>query len=257
MICIGTCGYSYKEWVGPFYPEGTRDGNMLEYYASQFNFVEINSSFYHMPRLQLFDSIAKRTPDGFKTAVKLFQGFTHETAVDGKLAGNFSYSVQPLVESGKLVCLLAQFPYSFHYTPENMDRLKQIREWFRDVDVNVEFRNQNWIRQEVVALLKSENLGFVCVDEPNVKGLIKKVLLSTSNVSYLRLHGRNAAKWYGGEGSERYDYLYSEQELYEWLPGIRELEGNSQITVIAFNNHPKGKATANGKMLASLLQSTL
>lgn len=257
MICIGTCGYSYKEWVGPFYPAGTKDNSMLEYYAAHFNFVEINSSFYHMPRLQLFESIARRTPDSFKTAVKLFQGFTHEAASDDKLAEGFSYSIQPLVESGKLLCLLAQFPYSFHYTPENMDRLKKIREWFRDVNVNVEFRNQNWIRKDVIALLRSENLGFVCVDEPDVKGLIRKVLVTTSNVSYLRLHGRNAAKWYEGQGSERYDYLYSEEELFEWLPGIKELEENSQITVIAFNNHPKGRAVANGKMLAGLLQSAL
>lgn len=71
MIYIGTCGYSYKDWIGPFYPEGTKDASMLEYYAQYFDFVEINSSFYHMPRLQLFESIAKRTPDRFGAATIL------------------------------------------------------------------------------------------------------------------------------------------------------------------------------------------
>lgn len=253
MIYIGTCGYSYKDWIGPFYPEGTKDAGMLEYYAQHFDFVEINSSFYHMPRLQLFESIAKRTPDRFRTAVKLFQGFTHTDAASSELAGQFSYSLKPLAESGKLLCLLAQFPYSFHFNNENMDYLKKIREWFKDCAVSVEIRNQGWIRSEVISLLRNEDLGFVCVDEPRLKGLVGNVLASTSSISYLRLHGRNADKWYGGTGSERYDYLYNKEELELLVPKIRRLEGNSAVAVVAFNNHPIGKAVENAKQLIKLL----
>lgn len=86
MIYVGTCGYSYKDWIGPFYPEGTKDSQMLEHYSYCFNFAEINSSFYHMPKLQLFDSIVKRTPDNFKVAVKLFQSFTHFMPAKGAAA---------------------------------------------------------------------------------------------------------------------------------------------------------------------------
>ncbi len=257
MIYIGTCGYSYKDWVGPVYPEGTRSANMLEHYSSRFDFVEINSSFYHMPGLQLFESIVKRTPNRFKTAVKLFQGFTHTDAPDMKLADNFLYSIQPLIESGRLVCLLAQFPYSFHYTDRNLDRLKQLRQWFSGLQVNVEFRNNEWVRKDVVELLKKEDLGFVCVDEPKVRGLVGKVLVTTSQVSYLRMHGRNSAKWYGEEGLERYNYLYGRNELMEWLPGIMEFEKSSAITVIAFNNHPKGQAVENAGMIADILSQRL
>lgn len=253
MVYVGTCGYSYKEWIGPFYPEGTKDSHMLDYYSGAFNFVEINSSFYHMPRLQLFESISKRTPGSFKAAVKLFQGFTHSRDAGSELAEQFMYSVNPLVESEKLMCLLAQFPYSFHCTPENMDYLKKLRHLLKDVEINVEFRNQGWIKGQVIELLRQENLGFVCVDEPAIKGLIRNVLVSTSKVAYLRLHGRNAEKWYEGEGSERYDYLYSRDELMEWVPRIKELEENAPVTVIAFNNHPKGKAVENAKTLISLL----
>lgn len=254
MIYIGTCGYSYKDWVGPVYPAGTRDANMLEHYCALFDFVEINSSFYHMPRLQLFESIVKRTPDRFRTAVKLFQGFTHMESPDEKLAEGFSYSIQPLLESGRLLCLLAQFPYSFHHTPENLDRLKLLRQWFPHVPINVEFRNSGWIRPEVAELLKKEDLGFVCVDEPKLKGLLGKILATTSQISYLRLHGRNAEKWYGGEGSERYDYLYGRNELMEWIPGIAKFEQNSALTVIAFNNHPRGQAVENAHMMADILK---
>ena len=254
MIHIGTAGYSYKDWIGPFYPEGTKDTHMLDYYCLNFSFVEINSTYYHMPRLQLFESMNRKTPDEFKFAVKLFGGFTHERNVGHEEAEQLKYALKPIVETGKLICLLAQFPYSFHCNPENMDHLKRIREWFSGYEVNIEFRNQGWVKGEVMELLKTERLGFVCVDEPGIKGLIRNVVASTSDVAYLRMHGRNAEKWYGGQGSERYDYLYSRDELLEWVTRIRELDGRSAVTVVSFNNHPMGKAIENARALMGLLQ---
>lgn len=254
MLYIGTAGYSYKDWIGPFYPEGMKDRDMLSYYAMHFDFVEVNSSYYHMPRLQLFESMREKTQDKFRFAVKLFGGFTHERNIGAKEAGQFKYAVSPLLESGKLICLLVQFPYSFHFNIQNMDYIKQIRMWFEGFEINIEFRNQNWMKREVVELLKNENLGFVCVDEPRIKGLIGNVVAVTSNVSYLRMHGRNAEKWYGGKGSERYDYLYSRDELIEWVSKIKELEGKSGITVVSFNNHPIGKAVINAKGLKELMK---
>jgi uncharacterized protein YecE (DUF72 family) len=256
MIAVGTAGYSYKDWIGPFYPEGTREGDMLEYYCSKFDFVEINSSYYHMPRLQLFSSIDKRTPDSFKVAVKLFQGFTHTREMgNSEEAEKFIYAISPIIESNKLVCILAQFPHSFHYNEENFDQLKRLREWFKDININVEFRSQDWIRKETMDLLKGEELGFVCVDEPSLRGLIRNVTACTSRTAYVRMHGRNSAKWYGGEGSERYDYLYDLNELKEWVPRIRQLESDSLLSLISFNNHPMGKAIENARMMAKLLKS--
>jgi uncharacterized protein YecE (DUF72 family) len=254
MIHVGTAGYSYKDWIGPFYPEGTKDIYMLEYYSMFFSFVEVNSTYYHMPRLQLFESMNKKTPDCFRFAVKLFGGFTHERNIGTTEAEQFKYSVKPIVESGKLVCILAQFPYSFHYNSENMDYLKRLRYMFGEFEINVEFRNQNWIKNDVFDMLKNENLGFVCVDEPGIKGLIRTVIAATSKVTYVRFHGRNAAKWYGGEGSERYDYLYTTGELLEWVNRIRELEDDSGSTLVSFNNHPKGKAIENAKTIIGYLK---
>jgi uncharacterized protein YecE (DUF72 family) len=169
-------------------------------------------------------------------------------------AEQFKYAINPIAESGKLVCLLAQFPYSFHYSEENLDYLKRLREQFREYQLNAEFRNQGWIKNEVFNALKAENTGFVCVDEPNLKGLIKNVIAVTSKVAYLRLHGRNGEKWYAGEGSERYDYLYSTGELLEWVNRIREMEDGSGVTLVSFNNHPKGKAIENAKALIGYLK---
>lgn len=255
MIYIGTAGYSYKDWIGPVYPQGTRDGDMLEYYAKQFSFVEVNSTYYHMPGRRLFDSINRKTPDHFRLAAKLFKGFTHERNGSAEEADKFKYSVAPVKESGKLLCLLAQFPYSFHFTKANAEYLKHLREWFKDEEINVEFRNQKWICEGTMRFLKEQSLGFVCVDEPQINGLVKGVTAATSRVAYLRLHGRNAAQWYEGEGSQRYDYLYSGEELREWLPRIWELESHSGYTVISFNNHPVGKAVVNARMMEQYLQS--
>jgi len=257
MILTGTAGYSYKDWIGPFYPEGTKDGSMLEYYSGSFDFVEVNSSYYHMPSSRLFEGMAKKTPASFRFAVKLFGGFTHERTSGRTEAEQFMYAVSPVCGKGRLICLLAQFPYSFHYTAENTDYLKRLREWFPDVEINLEFRNQQWIRSEVVGLMRKENLGFVCVDEPRLKGLIGNVAVSTSKVAYVRFHGRNSGKWYGGEGSERYDYLYTSRELEEWVPRIRELEEESPTVVLSFNNHPRGKAVENARAMAELLKEGL
>lgn len=255
MLHIGTAGYSYKDWIGPFYPEGTKDIQMLEYYSLHFDFVEVNSSFYHMPRLQLFESLNRKTPDRFRFSVKLFGGFTHQRTSGPLEAEQFKYSVKPLTECGKLICLLAQFPYSFKYNQENMDHLKRLRSWFEEYEINIEFRNNEWISSNVMDMLKNENLGYVCVDEPGIKGLVKKVTALTSNVFYLRMHGRNAAKWYGSEGAGRYDYLYTMEELMEWVPRIKELGLDAPVSVISFNNHPIGKAVQNAKMMAELMKN--
>lgn len=254
MLYIGTAGYSYKDWIGPFYPEGIKPKDMLWYYSQHFDFVEVNSSYYHMPGRQLFEGMSRKTPEDFKFAVKLFGGFTHERSLGSQEARQFNFAIEPLVEKGQLICLLAQFPYSFHYNDKNMDYLKSLREWFGNTEINVEFRNQQWIRADVMQHLRTLGLGFVCVDEPGVRGLIGKVISTTASVSYLRLHGRNAAKWYGSEGSDRYNYLYSREELLEWIHGIRELEANSRTTVVSFNNHPLGKAIENARMLVNMLE---
>lgn len=253
MIRIGTAGYSYKDWIGPFYPEGIKSVGMLEYYALYFSFVEVNSTYYHMPGLRLFEAMDKKTPPDFRFAVKLFGGFTHERNSGRDEAEKFKYALSPIIQSGKLTCLLAQFPYSFHHNDENICYLKNLKQYFQEYEICVEFRNREWIRKDVFDMLRKQRLGFVCVDEPNIAGLIGNVIAVTSNTAYLRLHGRNAKKWYGGEGSERYDYLYSDGELLEWVNRLREMEDNSAVTLISFNNHPKGKAIENAKALMGYL----
>lgn len=139
--------------------------------------------------------------------------------------------------------MLAQFPYSFACNRVNRDYLEVFREHLGDLPVVVEFRNAGWLRGEVLEWLRRHNLGFCCVDEPRLPGLIPPLAAVTSDIGYVRFHGRNAAKWWQHEHSyERYDYTYSAEELQEWVPKINEIDSRAKITFVFANNHWRGQA---------------
>ncbi len=254
MFYIGTAGYSYRDWVGTFYPPRTKSGEMLACYAREFSFVEVNSTYYRLPDARLFAGLAQKTPASFRFAVKAYKGITHERQNAFLDTVHFLAALEPLAEAGKLACLLAQFPYSFHNTPANRDYLKFLREWCGDLPLAVEFRNSRWISGDVFALLKQEGLAFVCVDEPPVKGLVKPLAVVTAQPAYVRFHGRNAAKWYEhAESYERYDYLYTKEELEEWLPRLKVLAEAAGEVYVSFNNHFRGQAAANARMMREII----
>ena len=157
-----------------------------------------------------------------------------------------------------LGCVLAQFPWSFKHTPENERFLETVRDELPDLPVVVEFRNAAWIRDETFDRLRDLGLGCCCVDEPRLHGLVPPFAVATAPVGYVRFHGRNAAKWWRHEHAwERYDYLYSQEELAEWVPRIREIAAQAEKTYVFFNNHYEGKAGQNARQLAELLNLTL
>lgn len=254
MIYIGTSGYSYDDWIGPFYREGIEKGQMLEEYSRIFKFTEINSSYYSVPNKFIYFNLAKKTPIDFKFTVKLHGSMTHTRDADESTYVKFNEALAPLIETDKLGCLVAQFPYSFHRNDENMDYIKRVRDNFKDIPICVEFRNDGWMNVDTYKSLSSENIGFICVDEPDIKGLVKQSSVVTSKVGYVRFHGRNSEKWYGHkEAYERYNYLYNEQELKSWVPRIERIEEYADFTFIAFNNHFKAQGAVNASMLQRLL----
>ena len=242
--------------MGPFYPAGLPERDMLAYYAREFPFVEINSSYYRLPAQRTLAGMARRTPPDFVFTVKAYQSLTHgrgQSAAED--AGKFLHGIAPLIEEGRLGAVLLQFPYSFHNTEENRRYLAQLKELLPGVPLVVEFRNRGWAREAVWELLSSLGMGYVCVDEPRLRGLIGGVVKCTGPVAYVRFHGRNAAKWWEHEAAhERYDYLYSEDELREWVPGIADLAGRAERVFVAFNNHYQAKAVVNARMLRRLLE---
>ncbi len=255
MIYIGTAGFSYQDWKGAFYPEGQDKSYMLEYYSSRFPVVEVNSTWHALPSPRTLHSMARRTPVEFQFIVKVYQGLTHKYRDNREDFARFLEVIRPLEDYGKLACLLAQFPWGFKNAPANRDYLRLFRELLPSQDLVVEFRNEGWITDETRELLRDMRMGFCCVDEPRLKGLVKPHVILTSHIGYVRFHGRNYQAWWdrNRQSWERYDYLYDEEELREWVPGLLSLDGEAERTYAIFNNHYRGKAPRNAVMLASLL----
>lgn len=254
MIRVGTAGYSYKDWIGPFYPEGIKPQLMLKYYSQVFDFTEINYTYYKVPDPKNFYKMAEITPLDFMFTVKLFGGMTHTRDSSDADYEKFLQGIRNLDECGKLGCLVAQFPNSFGYTKENLFYLEKLKEHFQDYKLALEFRNAEFVNLKVLDFMKEKELSFICVDEPKVKGLVQSGVIRTDNNVYIRFHGRNESKWYNNNASyERYDYLYTEKELKEWSGAVKGMEHSCDDLYISFNNHFNGQAIINAKMMKTLL----
>lgn len=255
MIYIGTSGYSYKDWIGPFYPQGTKSGDMLSYYSEQFSFTEINSTYYKIPNPFMLYNMQKKTQENFVFTVKLHQSMTHSKNASKQDYKSFIEAVSVLSEAEKLGCLVAQFPYSFYCNKENKEYILQVQEQLMDFKLVVEFRNSKWLNNETFMFLKDNSIGFVSVDEPELSGLPDKRCIAVSDTAYIRFHGRNDKKWWEhNEAYERYDYLYNENELSEWKDKIKNLEQESNSIFVSFNNHFSAQAVMNARMLREMLQ---
>ena len=254
MLHIGTSGFSYEDWVGSFYPEGLPKRAYLRFYAQHFSACELNFTYYRMPNARTLEAMATKTPDHFLFTLKANQEMTHEREDTETAFAQFVAALDPLIQAEKLGCILVQFPWGFKNTPQNRDYLKLCRERLGELPAAVEFRNREWITDEVFELLRKLDLGFCCVDQPRLRGLIPPIAVTTSRVAYVRFHGRNAAKWWRHEQAwERYNYTYSEEELKEWVPKIRKLDSEAQDTYIFANNHYQAQAVDTAKQLRMLL----
>ncbi|HHV06862.1 MAG TPA: DUF72 domain-containing protein [Firmicutes bacterium] len=253
MILIATSGYYYNDWNGTFYPSGLPANRRLEFYADEFPFAEINATYYRQPAPSMFERMLTATPDDFRFVVKAYKGLTHERQDSSEFL-TYLTGLRPLVEAGRLICVLAQFPYSFHNTKENRDYIECLRDRLAGLPVAVEFRNRNWFQSGTFELLSRHGLAYVAVDAPRLKGLIPPLAHATTNFSYVRFHGRNAHKWYQHEHSyQRYDYTYDKKELQEWVPKLKALEEATGTVYVTFNNHYQGKAVLAARDLAELL----
>jgi uncharacterized protein YecE (DUF72 family) len=258
-ILIGTSGFSYKDWVGPVYPEGLPSQEWLAFYAGEFPTCELNFSYYRIPDARNLDRMAAKTPEGFQFAIKAYKGITHERedaqATPESQMEQFTAALAPLIDAEKFACVLAQFPHSFHANQANRDYLKRVREGFGDLPVVVEFRSRDWIDERTYDELRALNFGFCCVDQPRFKNLVPPVAVATGPVAYVRFHGRNYQKWWKhDEAWERYDYSYSDEELQEWVPKIRQLDEESPLTLVYMNNHWQGQAVGTARQLRMLME---
>jgi uncharacterized protein YecE (DUF72 family) len=299
-VRIGTCSWADEALSKYFYPPKFPSKERLAYYAEHFDTVEVDSTYYRLPSESMVQGWADRTPDNFTMHIKAFGLMTrHPVKIEvlpedlrdampvddrgrvdrpprelrGEVFRRFLSALEPLRSTGKLGGILFQFPPYVVYKDRSLEYLEWAREQVGDDDMLVEFRHRSWLddenRAETLSFLESVGAAYVTVDAPKsvtAKNLVPTVPAVTNGTAYVRFHGRNMSTWNkrGGSAAERFDYLYSDEELEEWVPTLNELAQQSENAYAFFNNNstsedpqnPLGRisqAAANAQQLRRLL----
>jgi len=300
-VRIGTCSFADEALTKWWYPKGLPARERLPYYAERFDTVEVDSTYYRLPDESMVGGWAERTPDGFVMHVKAFGVMTRhpvkreqlppdlrdDAPVDDRgrvdrpsrefraeIFERFREALAPLRRDGKLGGILMQFPSYVVRKPVSFDYLAWAREQLDGDEMLVEFRHRSWLddegREETLRFLEEHGMTHVVSDSPRVDSatVVPTVVAVTGPSAYIRLHGRNADTWgkRGGGASERFDYLYSDDELREWVEPLRELAGKAENAYAFFNNNNRSpgdpgdgrefvaQAAANAERLRTLLQ---
>jgi uncharacterized protein YecE (DUF72 family) len=276
QIRVGTAGWSYKDWDGVLYPpEVTRKKiHPVEYMARFFDVIEINTSFYgHIrPELgRLWCRKAKAVNPNFVFTAKLHRSFTHSPLAvmeptsaasirpndeDERLARE---GLESLASENMLGALLIQFPVSFKNTGLNREYLDQLLRQFIEYPRVVEVRHESWNRPETLAQFLHQNVGFCNIDQPLLGRSLAPTEHVTSNLGYVRLHGRNYEHWFESGSDtdsrdDRYNYLYKPAELEKWKEKIEVIAKKASATFVIANNHYQAKAPVNALELRHLLE---
>ncbi|MFZ3215082.1 MAG: DUF72 domain-containing protein [Candidatus Acidiferrales bacterium] len=262
-ILVGPAGWSYPDWKGILYPTHREKGfHEAAYLAEFFDTIEINTSFYYPLKAELAAQWAERIAANprFQFTAKLWQKFTHEgdtTAEDVK-AVRAGFDV--LQAAKRLGAVLLQFPFSFHNTRENRTRLHAVLERFADYPLAVEVRHSPWAKKDFYEMLHERGVGFCNIDQPVIGRSMQPSERATAAVGYVRLHGRRYDTWFSDDpaapAAERYNYLYSEEELEPWAKRIEHVAEAAKTTFVVANNHFQAKAIVNALQLVHLLTGT-
>jgi len=290
-IRVGTCSWTDPTMVRAWYPTSVRTAaDRLRYYASHFDTVEVDSTYYGMPTSATARLWAERTPPGFTFHIKAFamltrhgvrpeqlapplrEGYRFELDRGGRILhpaaalraeafALFGEALEPLRAEGKLGLILMQFPPYFVANEHNRDYIAWSADRLAPDRMAVEFRHASWVQPEelesTLEMLRSLGASYVCVDEPQLEGptTLPPLAAATSDIAYVRFHGRNAATWNARvqTAAQRFNYLYSSEELAEWVKPIRSLGEEAVTTYVMFNNCFADYAPRNARQLASLL----
>ena len=293
MIHVGTCSWTEKSLIksGEWYPKTVRTAeSRLHYYASHFDTVEVDSTFYAIPTKQNAYLWAQRSPEGFIFHIKVYGVMTGH-AVDPRtlppdilaevphsdrsqravfvkaprlvelITDRFIEALYPLLSRGKLGVMVYQFPPWFTYKPENLDFILARKAVLGRYKMAVEFRHGSWYtpaaRDKVFHFLRKNGIIHVVADEPQYGSLatVPFVPQTTADIAYYRLHGRNKENWLkkGIETSLRYAYLYSDKELEEFIPHIQTSAKAATKTYVMFNNCHGSSAMKNAEKMKGML----
>lgn len=255
-IRVGVAGWSYTDWEGTVYPRHGSKFDPLSYLADFFDTIEINSPFYRIPPPTHARSWLRRVSSNadFMFTTKVFRGFTHEqVALAPADVKAFRHYLDPLLDANRLGAILLQFPWSFRNTPVARVKLEKLFEAFRDYPKALEVRHATFQNEEFLTFLDERGVAFVNVDQPLFHDSVKPSEAATGPLAYARFHGRNYEKWFAHDESwERYNYLYSSDELAPWVGRIQRM-AESKETYVITNNHFRGQAVVNATELRQAL----
>ncbi len=256
---IGPAGWSYEDWKGVVYPaDRPRKFSELTYIASYFDTVEINTTFYRPPNPWMARQWVRKVAHNprFQFTAKLWQGFTHEGAgLGSEEEKQFKEGIEPLVAADRLGALLIQFPWRFKNEPGNREWLGYLLDAFFEYPLIVEFRHASWLCEETLHFLRERGVGFANIDQPVIGRSLPPTAEATSDIAYFRFHGRNYQDWFREDAGRdaRYNYLYSEEELDEWVERVRDVQKKTKKTFLIYNNHYGGKAVVNALQMKAKL----
>ena len=247
---VGTSGYAFNDWIGRFYSPGIASREMFAQYASRFNALELNFTFYRIPSIKSIQRLADESPNDFLFWVKANRQITHQA--DLSIAGEFIDSLAPLNISGKLAGVLLQFPQSFRRTRENRIFLSKTTQAMAALPLAVEFRHFSWANSATIQALRENNITLVVPDCPAIPSLFHIPPIATTSTGYLRLHSRNAEKWYA-DMAQRYDYSYSKEELIEIIRSWKQVVSQVERMFVFFNNCHHAQAAHNAETFSQLI----
>ncbi len=258
-ILVGPAGWSYADWEGIVYPHHKQRGfHEAAYLAQYFDTIEINTSFYNPLRAEVATSWVEKVQSNpsFTFTAKLWKRFTHERSASLLDEKAVKQGLDPLAAARRLGSLLLQFPWSFKNTRENHEYMSGLFMQFMEYPLVVEVRHNSWNQPEVFDRLRAQGVGFCNIDQPVIGRSLAPSEQVTMPVGYVRLHGRNYEHWFtsGEHPEERYNYLYSIEELKPWAERIANIARSAEVVFVVTNNHYQGKAIVNALQLISLLR---
>lgn len=230
-IYVGTCGFSYPEWEGRFYPPSLTPRDRLAYYADRFRAVELDYSFYHLPESADLQKMIRRTRREFRFLIKAHRSLTHAETLSENGLADFGEAISPLMRSGRLGAVLAQFPASFCCTREAVRHLRALRDGLADTPLAIELRHASWDRPETLAFLERHAIALCLTDSLRQGKLPLPPLPRTADFLYLRLSGREATQAQSAPGDCREGSL-----LDNWAERIEEAAETAEAVYVLFND---------------------
>jgi uncharacterized protein YecE (DUF72 family) len=257
-IYLGTSGYSFPEWIqAGFYPPGTAGKDMLSFYASQFNAIELNYTWYQMPKAEAMERMLLRVPPDFVFTAKLTRTMTHEIDPNNwrSQVGLYRKGMAPLIQAGRLRAILVQLSSTFERTRENRIHLARLLDELEGLPAAVEFRHRSWSDDRVFIELEKRRVALVAVDMPTLPNLFPThAIVTNPELFYVRFHGRNVTGWRSENMQKKFDYDYSFEELQPWSEQlIPKMADKASSGAIFFNNHVRGQAPHNARLLRDQL----